>query len=523
MPPNPRKLVIIGGGAAGVFTAYWLEKYASGCYDITILERRAAVGGHAHSHDLDHDGATIHIDGGAQFFSETSQTLYCEMLREEGLFGHVTQHDAGVSVWDKTNGSREFWIPPDLPGLISEALANIQDWLNFLLFTLEAVRKYQSGDWTETFGDWLNGLPLIGAGVGDADEFRSRVCRPLMYQFGLVDPPDIDALSARFVLYYFVRSLPWFGGSAPFRLYNCEIGLDGVLESLVDTYGIDVRTGQGVEAVVSDGAGGYEVKTATDDFKADVVVYATNPRVTKDILPSGPAFNARRALFAGMNYVDVQVPILKRPTADGFMPGEAAIQTVSNVLVSKDASGDATHYMLSVWFGPLRAQVEAEQFVKSWGSPSLDPSDAVNEVLRMHHLMVGTPDFIDRRQQVASIHQGKDDLWYVGGWMVDYDSQNACLKASAFLALRLYYECVLNALSGMLFMSAAPPPGFRPPGDVGAPAIPPPLEPELRFGDGLPPVFMRLLGTILERAPDGHPAVKAWRDMDPLNARSPRA
>jgi len=43
----PKKVVIIGAGASGVFTAYLLEKQAPGQFDITILEKNDRVGGHA--------------------------------------------------------------------------------------------------------------------------------------------------------------------------------------------------------------------------------------------------------------------------------------------------------------------------------------------------------------------------------------------------------------------------------------------------------------------------------------------
>ena len=47
---------------------------------------------------------------------------------------------------------------------------------------------------------------------GDTDtqtKFKNKIVRPLMYQFGLMPPGELDKLSALGVVYFFVGSLPW--------------------------------------------------------------------------------------------------------------------------------------------------------------------------------------------------------------------------------------------------------------------------------------------------------------------------
>ena len=117
----PKKIVIVGAGAAGVFTAYLLEKNAPGAFDITVLEKNDAVGGNTRGHGFTESGQSIHIDCGAQFFYETSEPEYCDMLREEGFFiepGWITETDVGITIWNTTKQEVNFKIPSQLPGIL---------------------------------------------------------------------------------------------------------------------------------------------------------------------------------------------------------------------------------------------------------------------------------------------------------------------------------------------------------------------------------------------------------------------
>ncbi len=81
-----KKVVVIGGGAAGVFTAYLLKKNADSLFDVTVLEERDKLGGHTHSRPVSEGGETVNIDGGAQFFTKTVQPQYWDLLEKEGFF-----------------------------------------------------------------------------------------------------------------------------------------------------------------------------------------------------------------------------------------------------------------------------------------------------------------------------------------------------------------------------------------------------------------------------------------------------
>ena len=518
MPDEEKtKVVIIGAGAAGVFTAYLLKKFAPDCFDITILERNAQVGGHTISYQQLQQAQQVNIDGGAQFFSDTAQPNYCAMLQGEGFFGSagpVIKRDVGVTLWDETNGRLLFRIPSALPDILNEAVAHPLDWLNFISLTEKAIEQRLWGDWNQTFGHWLDTVPLL-IDATDAAAFKANIARPLMYQFGLVPPPDLDGLSAKFVVYYYVGSLPWLGvAAAPFSVYNSTIGLDGILKSLLATYGLapgSTKLDSEVTSIAQQGAG-YVVKLKDgSSFDADEVVFAINPEWILPLLPADPAFDGVRSVLNGMAYAPVPVHI-QFTDAPKYMP-DTPHESVSNVLVVKDAAGNPTNYMLSVWFGPLRTQLVAAKYFKSWGSPGLVPPNPLQTILQTHHLMLGTPEFITRRDTLRSVHQGKLHLWYSGGYIVDYDSQDACLKSAASVADELIYNCTLApAVEGTPFFGSARKESVladRAGSEALAGAV----------FKRRPALLDEIERAIVERNPD-HPAVRAWlerrrRESDP--------
>ena len=150
-------------------------------------------------------------------------------------------------------------------------------------------------------------------------------------------------------------------------------------------------------------------------------------------------------VLSAMDYVEVPVHVQVTDTPS-HMPADPSTWSMSNVLKVDGPSGDPTHYMLSIWFGNLRNEALAKKCFKSWGSPGLDPPNTPKDSARDHYLMVGTPTFIDRRQTLRKDHQGKHHLWYTGGYILDYDCQNACLKSAAHVATRLFYNCLLGAV-----------------------------------------------------------------------------
>jgi hypothetical protein len=506
----PKKIVIIGAGASGVFTAYLLEKHAPGEFAITLLEKNERVGGHAQSVVEDADGDPVSIDYGAQFFSRTAQPEYCQMLEVEGLLqepGLFKEAAAGVSIWDETEQVLRFRIPDSLGGILADVIKSadaVEQWLRFLEMTLHAKLLYEFGDWTTTFGDWIDGLDFVVGTDAEVEDFKANVMRPLMYQFGLVNPPDLDALSARFVVYYFLGSLPSGFAAAPFTVFNCLKGLDGIHDRLLSDYGLSgsVELGKTVASLEENGDGWTVTTTDASIYEADEVVFSTNPMQILAMLPDAAAYADVRSVLDDLEFVGVRVRI--QNPAPHYMPANPADWSVSNVTVRDDepAIDGPSNYMLSVWFGPMRDEESGAFFFKSWGSPDLVPIVADTHFEHWHQLMVGNPLFMARRQELREVHQGVHALWYVGGYTLEYDSQNSALR-SANLA-------VLQILEKYGIPPAFPEYLLRGP-EIAAARLGQllkPVDPELPASF---PLLDAIEEAIVTAMPD-HPAVRLWQN-----------
>lgn len=71
-----QRVVVIGGGIAGVATAWLLD----GQHDVTLLEAAPSLGGHATSVPVDVDGHHVMVDIGAQFFGPYSHPIYNKLV-----------------------------------------------------------------------------------------------------------------------------------------------------------------------------------------------------------------------------------------------------------------------------------------------------------------------------------------------------------------------------------------------------------------------------------------------------------
>jgi predicted NAD/FAD-binding protein len=446
MPEDERtRVVIIGAGAAGVFTAYLLDRFAEGRFEVTLIDENAQVGGHAHSMGVPADDPQMNIDLGAQFFSEEAQPAYCRLLRHAGFFdvpGLITSHDVGMTVWHKTRSELVFRIPNSLGKIFGAAVASPRTWLCFVMFVRHANEFFKENDWSTTFGDWLDSLNLsVFVAAKAEDEFKRNVVRPLMYQFGLVAPDRLDDLSARFVLFYFLGSLPQKLDPTPLSVYNCSKGLDWILDRLVTRCGAHTHfvASTKVESISPSDNGGWRVTTNGANRKTcetDVVVVSTNPRLARQLLPDDADHAALRAELGAMPYTDVLVRI-QHPDPS-YMPDDEGEWSVSNVLVvDEDEDGAPDHYMLTVWFGAVRDHALGRTYFKSWGSPSLHPPCAPTDRDHTHQLMVGTPAFIEARTRLCRDHQSNRGLWFVGGYLVDYDTQNSAFASARDVAEQL--------------------------------------------------------------------------------------
>jgi predicted NAD/FAD-binding protein len=432
-------VVIIGAGAAGIFTAYQINKQWPGQFDVQLFEASSVIGGNVSSLSVQYGGQTYTIDAGAQFFYANAQPNYVQLIQELGLNNQIGLYQTGLTIWEKSTNQRLFWIPSDVGGF---AKYSGDDWLRLMefgtfLLSATVLNKLGQPDWTMSVDKWLSGVPL-------GDDFKQNVIKNFLYQFVSLPYDQIGEASAVYATTYFVRNV---AGGAPtaraaatpsdtmatFQTNQSLIGLSGILEQALKASGVSATTNAPVTAVAP-GAGGVAVTVGGKTINAKYVVLACDPGASATILAKGgTAGQDLITLLQGLGAQYLNLSIMMQKDGSCWMPGDKNYWEGVSTLVDTPQKSVA----FNAWFGPLRPTYGNNQQIpvfKSWGSPDLQKAGCGNAFFsHVHNVLLPTTSFMQLRSQLDA-YQNRNGLMFAGGWTDWFDSQEAALMSAMKVA-----------------------------------------------------------------------------------------
>ncbi|MEO8395496.1 MAG: FAD-dependent oxidoreductase, partial [Chloroflexota bacterium] len=150
------RVAIVGGGAAGLVTAWLLETD----HQVTLYEKEDRLGGHAHTLNLEVAGEAVAIDAGFEFISDTMFPVFMRFLKL--LNAPVAPFAMLVTQYDTRSG--DFRMLPPIHGrqIFWDALTPRRslDLLRFVC-VLRAVRGIMNRrDSSVTVEQFIDRLPL---------------------------------------------------------------------------------------------------------------------------------------------------------------------------------------------------------------------------------------------------------------------------------------------------------------------------------------------------------------------------
>lgn len=86
------KIAVIGSGIAGNVAARRL----SAAHDVTVFEAASHVGGHTHTHAVEHEGRRVTVDTGFIVFNERNYPNFTALLRELGVASQASEMSFSV-------------------------------------------------------------------------------------------------------------------------------------------------------------------------------------------------------------------------------------------------------------------------------------------------------------------------------------------------------------------------------------------------------------------------------------------
>ena len=281
---SPRKVVVVGGGAAGLAATYTLRRHGT---DVTLFEASDRAGGRMYGEIVD----GFYVDSGACIFHETQQYVerFCEEL---GISFDLSPRNHVGTIHGQRGGykiSIESMLTMD----------NIRTLFSFDLFSFKEILQIgKFGRFLKDRRDDLNSKDLgclLDLDTGENFvEFARRVAGDGFAHGGLVEsffnigtlaPPErMGSLQGLILIWDFVFGYP------DKRTRNPERGIAEFAIALADACKGDTKVSSPVERIVIEEGEVKGVILETGDFvAADVVICTTTASVALQIMPNLPS------------------------------------------------------------------------------------------------------------------------------------------------------------------------------------------------------------------------------------------
>lgn len=256
---------MVGAGISGLSAAYLLSRR----HQVELFEKDPRLGGHAHTHTIEHEGHVYDLDSGFLVYNHRTYPHFVRLLGELGVGGHPSDMSFSVDcqrcrLQYSTRGINGLFAQRHRvvdPGYL-RMLANIP---RFNRRARAMLDNPESPD--QTLGDFLEGGRMPQA-------FARHFMLPLVGAVWSSSAAEVRGFSARPLL-RFMDNHGWLTIDPP-RWWTVRGGSRRYVEAIASRLGSRVHAGCGVLAVRRE-SGGVQVLTERKEWRRfDRIVLATH-------------------------------------------------------------------------------------------------------------------------------------------------------------------------------------------------------------------------------------------------------
>lgn len=406
------KIAVIGGGAAGLATAWLLESQ----HEVTLFEQDDRLGGHADTVQIDVEGRMLRVDAGFQFFGAgAAYATFNRLLDALGVTRRT--YPATLTVYRHGPGrQRPVVLPPfrrRAPVWASLTPRAIADALRFRRFLAAVPAFLEQRDTTVTIADYIDRQNLPAA-------FTDRFLYPALLAFWCVDLGEFRGFAAYNALYYLGANLP-AGMRAPDQS-AVPGGLGVYIGAIVrDLERTSILLASPVIEIGRAGEG-FAVQDAAGTRHAfDQVVIATNATQALGMISGLSELAPVAAQLARFEYFDTTIAIHGDRR---LMPRRESEWSVVN------ARWDGEHSSLSVW-----DPASPHPIFKSWVTYDDRMPEPLYATASYRHGKI-TPAYFDAQAALKTL-QGMHGVWLAGLYTHDADSHESAIRSAVTIAREL--------------------------------------------------------------------------------------
>tara|TARA_R110002110_G_scaffold404606_1_gene623174 strand:- start:214234 stop:215568 length:1335 start_codon:yes stop_codon:yes gene_type:complete len=419
-PAYAAKVAVIGGGAAGVNTAFLTEE----AHDVTIYEAGTSVGGHVKTDLVKVAGQTAVIDAGAEYFNKISYPNLVKLL--EYLLIATTAFTLTVNFFH-LNKKQNLVMPPIHDHTIefnsfrpSNLLKLIQ--LKWVIYRGRSI--LDSKNYSVTLESFLENLILFRG-------FKDNFLYPFLAAQWGVSVLDVKNISAYQGLKYLIN-----GNDANNEWLEATNGLHSYIEALTSKLSnTNIQTNAAVQSVIKQDHQ-YKVTLENGGYELfDHVVFAVNPKIAGKLLENSKGTEALSDTFKKVHTFPTKIALAK---AEGenmrFLPKENP--QVINIRYDGQNSALA---MYKTW----KTKDDLPAVIKTWVTNDIraddDKSGPLANDVSIHefeHVYMDVKYY--EAYKAARAEEGKNGLWFPG--IHEDDSHEGTLNAVINVARQLAPE-----------------------------------------------------------------------------------
>jgi predicted NAD/FAD-binding protein len=390
------RVAIVGGGAAGLCTAWFLQHDC----DVTVYESEPELGGHARTVQVPLDRQMVYAETGFKYFMDGSHRTLLALMRLLGLAPE--RRKTSMTIVDRVH-DRTLVLPPRSPAHVVRVLKHLPLVLGLRKFMAGADQVVAKGDWGPTLAEQAEALGL-------SQPFIRELLLPLCASsWGA--PPE---LIATFPAYDVMKNL-WKTAAG---YHELPAGISSYVAALVARLGVALKPGRAVARLLPDADGRIIVDAgAREAF--DQVVVATPPWAAAQLLSALPEATEAAAVLRGFEGFDTRIVIHGDVS---FMPAARGDWSMINHVFERD------HLAMTEWSG---RQTRRPVF-RSWVPAGTREPREVYADRRFRHLAV-SPRTPERQRRLDQL-QGAGRVWLAGMYVTDVDDHESALLSAMRVA-----------------------------------------------------------------------------------------